>query len=61
MKLSYFPQIKVVHTSKRFHGQRKNLNVINQVVDIAHITPSICTSAELASYAWYSPRCRHIQ
>jgi KUP system potassium uptake protein len=21
MKLSYFPQIKVVHTSKRFHGQ----------------------------------------
>ena len=21
MKLSYFPQIKTVHTSKRFHGQ----------------------------------------
>ncbi len=24
MKLSYFPQIKVVHTSKTFHGQRKS-------------------------------------
>lgn len=39
MKLSYFPQIKVVHTSKVFHGQRKRcvMNILYRLIQIVYV------------------------
>jgi KUP system potassium uptake protein len=35
MKLSYFPQIKVVHTSKKYHGQ-VYIPMINWLLMVLH-------------------------
>ena len=53
MKLSYFPQLKVVHTSKRFHGQLyiplANWLLMTGTILVASIYNNVCLIPELDS------------
>jgi KUP system potassium uptake protein len=51
MKLSYFPQIRIVHTSKKFHGQLyipiANWLLMIGTILVASIYNNVCLPPEI--------------